>query len=69
MRHPLLDAEAARGRLLVPSVQGKNGLYFAGAWTGFGFHEDGLKSAHVVADLIAGGSTNAVTVRLLVDQH
>ena len=30
-------------------IQGKNGLFFAGAWTGFGFHEDGLKSAIAVA--------------------
>ena len=26
-------------------MQGKNRLWFCGAWTGFGFHEDGLQSA------------------------
>jgi predicted NAD/FAD-binding protein len=30
-------------------IQGQNGLFFAGAWTGFGFHEDGLKSAVAIA--------------------
>jgi predicted NAD/FAD-binding protein len=24
-------------------------LFFSGAWTGFGFHEDGLKSAVAIA--------------------
>lgn len=26
-------------------MQGEGGIYLAGAWTGYGFHEDGLKSA------------------------
>ena len=34
-------------------VQGVHGghdnLFFAGAWTGYGFHEDGLKSAIAIA--------------------
>jgi predicted NAD/FAD-binding protein len=28
----------------VPGLQGRQGTYFCGAWTGYGFHEDGLKS-------------------------
>jgi predicted NAD/FAD-binding protein len=38
----------AQARL--PDVQGRNGVWFAGAWTGYGFHEDGLKSGLVVAE-------------------
>ncbi|MEC8805533.1 MAG: hypothetical protein VXX27_02390 [Pseudomonadota bacterium] len=38
---------AAQGRLA--EIQGTGDLYFAGAWTGHGFHEDGLRSAVRVA--------------------
>jgi predicted NAD/FAD-binding protein len=31
-------------------VQGEGGIWLAGAWTGYGFHEDGLKSALRVAN-------------------
>ena len=30
-------------------IQGADHLFFAGAWTGYGFHEDGLKSAIAIA--------------------
>lgn len=28
----------------VEGLQGTGGVYFAGAWCGYGFHEDGLKA-------------------------
>ena len=31
-------------------LQGKNKIWFCGAWTGFGFHEDGIKSAAEIAN-------------------
>jgi predicted NAD/FAD-binding protein len=33
----------------VPALQGQQHPYFCGAWTGYGFHEDGLKSGLDVA--------------------
>jgi predicted NAD/FAD-binding protein len=34
-------------------MQGQLNTYFAGAWTGYGFHEDGLKSGlHAARSLI-----------------
>ena len=52
--HPVFDADAIRAQELLPTIQGKNRIWFAGAWTGYGFHEDGLKSAlRVVADFNA----------------
>lgn len=49
LSHPQFDAasHAAQGRL--PEIQGADRLYFAGAWTRYGFHEDGLLSALRVA--------------------
>ena len=32
-----------------PQAQGRGGLYYAGAWAGYGFHEDGLKAGMAVA--------------------
>ena len=29
----------------INKIQGKNGIWFAGAWLGNGFHEDGFESA------------------------
>jgi len=49
--HPQLDsaAIAAQPRLSDPQVQGCGGIWLAGAWNGYGFHEDGLNSALRVA--------------------
>ncbi len=30
-------------------LQGEGGLYYAGAWCGYGFHEDGLKAGMAAA--------------------
>ena len=51
--HPVFDAAAiaAQGRL--PALQGVQGTWFAGAWTGYGFHEDGLSSGLAVAAALA----------------
>jgi predicted NAD/FAD-binding protein len=50
--HPVFDAGAiaAQGRLA--GFQGSQNTWFAGAWTGYGFHEDGLKSGLGVAQAI-----------------
>ncbi|MDR3398417.1 MAG: FAD-dependent oxidoreductase [Pandoraea sp.] len=47
--HPLLDLAAVDAQLRLPELQGRQRTWFAGAWTGYGFHEDGLKSALRVA--------------------
>ncbi|NCW25095.1 MAG: hypothetical protein EBV84_06930, partial [Betaproteobacteria bacterium] len=50
--HPVFDLAAVRAQRQLPSVQGADGLWLAGAWTGYGFHEDGLKSGLAVARAI-----------------
>ncbi len=51
--HPLLDAAAVSSQRALAAMQGTRRTWFAGAWMGYGFHEDGLASAHAVADAIA----------------
>lgn len=44
-QHPVFDSKAIQAQQNLPKVQGRNGLFWCGAWTAYGFHEDGLKSA------------------------
>ena len=43
--HPIFDGPAIAAQQRLASVQGENGIWLAGAWGSYGFHEDGLKSA------------------------
>lgn len=54
--HPVFDLAAIRAQAQVPALQGRHHTWFAGAWTGHGFHEDGLKSGLQAA-------------RMLIDAH
>jgi uncharacterized protein len=47
--HPVFDMAALAAQQRLAQVQGVNHTYFCGAWTGYGFHEDGLKSGLAVA--------------------
>jgi uncharacterized protein len=47
--HPVFDVAAVQAQRQLPSIQGTSHLWFCGAWTRYGFHEDGLMSAHTVA--------------------
>lgn len=47
--HPVFDLGAIQAQTKVPALQGQNHTWYAGAWTGYGFHEDGLKSALRIA--------------------
>ena len=59
--HPVFDAAAiaAQGRL--PDIQGADRLWFAGAWAGYGFHEDGLKAGLAAADQVAADFAAALS--------
>jgi predicted NAD/FAD-binding protein len=50
--HPVFDLAALRAQAQVPALQGQGNTFFCGAWTGYGFHEDGLKSGLQVAGLV-----------------
>ncbi|RZL31148.1 MAG: FAD-dependent oxidoreductase [Rubrivivax sp.] len=42
--HPVFDDDAVRGQGRLAGIQGSGRVWFAGAWTRYGFHEDGLLS-------------------------
>lgn len=48
-RHPQYDLAMLRAQALLPSIQGRDKVWFCGAWCGYGFHEDGIASAVAVA--------------------
>jgi predicted NAD/FAD-binding protein len=50
--HPVFDAAAIAAQTRLGSIQGVRHTWFCGAWNGYGFHEDGLKSGLAVAAAI-----------------
>ncbi|RPD62510.1 FAD/NAD(P)-binding domain-containing protein [Lentinus tigrinus ALCF2SS1-7] len=42
--HPILSEEAIRAQDELPSIQRTRGISYSGAWTKYGFHEDGFTS-------------------------
>lgn len=48
--HPVFDLAAVAAQANMPQLQGQGHCYFAGAWMGYGFHEDGLKAGLAAAD-------------------
>lgn len=47
--HPMFDLSAIHAQSQLVALQGKHHRWYCGAWTGYGFHEDGLNSAIAVA--------------------
>ncbi len=58
--HPQLDFAALRAQAELPRLHGTQRTYYAGAWTGFGFHEDGMVSGlRAAARVLAAGELAA----------
>jgi predicted NAD/FAD-binding protein len=54
--HPQYDAAAFAAQRRLADIQGKRHTWFCGAWTGYGFHEDGLTSALLVAEALGAAA-------------
>jgi predicted NAD/FAD-binding protein len=48
--HPVFDAAAIAAQRRVPALQGRTRTWFCGAWTRYGFHEDGRISGLAVLE-------------------
>jgi uncharacterized protein len=51
--HPMVKGVSETAQQRLAHLQGEQRTWYAGAWMGHGFHEDGLASAHIVAEGIA----------------
>lgn len=54
--HPLYTVTAVRAQQELATLQNKRGVSYAGAWTKYGFHEDGFSSGVRVAVEHLGGT-------------
>lgn len=52
--HPQFDRAALAAQRILHRIQGRGGVWHAGAWTGYGFHEDGLASGLRAAFALGG---------------
>jgi predicted NAD/FAD-binding protein len=52
--HPRFDTAALAAQRQIGRIQGRGGVWYAGAWLGHGFHEDGLTSGLRVGLALGG---------------
>jgi predicted NAD/FAD-binding protein len=53
--HPVFDLAAIQAQRRMGPLQGQQHTWFAGAWMGYGFHEDGYKAGRAAAQSIVQG--------------
>ena len=54
--HPQYNAAAFAAQKRLGEIQGQRHTWFCGAWTGYGFHEDGLRSGLAVAEALGASA-------------
>ncbi len=52
--HPMFNTATERAQAGIWDIQGRGGVWYAGAHLGHGFHEDGLQSGLAVAEALGG---------------
>lgn len=53
--HPVYTAESVATQPGISALNGRRGTHFCGVYLGFGFHEDGFRSAAEAAEPLGGG--------------
>ncbi len=61
--HPVFDRRALAAQKRLPALQGRADTWFCGAWTGYGFHEDGVVSGLAASDGVIARLAGAERVR------
>jgi len=61
--HPVFDLAAIEAQRRLPDIQGSAQRWYCGAWTGYGFHEDGLASGLAAARAVRGWLAAAAAPR------
>ena len=65
-QHPIFSIETILAQREIGNIQGRQRVYFSGAWLRYGFHEDGiLSSKTVINKLLEDDGTNEVFLRVL----
>jgi uncharacterized protein len=59
--HPVFDRGAVEAQQRLPALQGERHTWYAGAWTRYGFHEDGLMSGMAVCEGLRASWREAAT--------
>jgi predicted NAD/FAD-binding protein len=54
--HPQFTAKAFAAQKCLHEIQGRRHTWFCGAWTGYGFHEDGLRSGLAVGEALGAAA-------------
>ncbi len=70
--HPMFDAAALSAQPKLSSLQGRNSIWFAGSYFGYGFHEDGVQAGLAAAEdmsLRIGGTSGKVVRPWTWDQR
>ena len=47
-QHPIFSIETILAQREIGNIQGRQRVYFSGAWLRYGFHEDGILSSKTV---------------------
>jgi uncharacterized protein len=50
--HPIFDMNSTQAQADLSKIQGTKNTWYAGAWTGYGFHEDGFRSGKLAAQAL-----------------
>lgn len=58
-QHPVYTNQTINSQLRKNEIQGKNNSYFCGAYWGWGFHEDGVKSAAEAVECFINGVSSS----------
>lgn len=58
--HPVFDGAAVAAQRRLGEIQGQQHVWFCGAWTGYGFHEDGLRSGIQAASALLASMRGSV---------